>query len=81
MISNWRSLSLTNADYKLVAKIFARRINLEIDTLVDTNQYAFIKGRTISTMLREIDDIFERERNIKEESIILSIDYAFNSLP
>ena len=82
VISNWRPLSLTNADYKLIAKIFARRINLVIDTLIDANQYAFVKGRTISTMLREIDDIFERERNIKEGSIILSIDYAkaFDSL-
>ena len=82
LISNWRPLSLTNTDYKLIAKIFARRINLVINTLIDTNQFAFIKGRTISTMLREIDDIFERERHIRKGSIILSIDYAkaFDSL-
>ena len=66
-ISNWRPLSLTNTDYKLIAKIFARRINLVIDKLIDTNQYAFIKGRTISTMLRELDDIFERERVISPD--------------
>ena len=63
-ISYWRPLSLTNTDYRLIAKIFARRINNVIDTLIDSNQYAFIKGRTISTMLREIDDIFFLSRKV-----------------
>ena len=33
-----------NSDYKLLAKVFSLRLNSVIDSLVDQNQAAFIKG-------------------------------------
>ena len=76
LISNWRPLSLTNFDYKLLAKTFAIRLGSCIEKCIDADQYAFIKGRNISDMLREIDDTIEYAKLTKSKSIILSIDYA-----
>lgn len=61
-ISSWRPLTLTNFDYKLIAKTMARRLNKCIDKCIHLNQHAFIKGRKISTMLRDIDDITQLGR-------------------
>ena len=81
-VSSWRPIALLNADYKLIAKVLALRLQKVIDGLIDNNQNAFIKGRGISSMLRELYDLIERERNSNSSSILLSIDYskAFDSI-
>ena len=43
---------------------------------VEPDQYAFIKGRQIADLLRELDDIIEHGKLSFPQSIILSIDYA-----
>ena len=75
-ITNWRPISLTNFDYKLLAKTFATRLGTCIEKCIDIDQYAFIKGRNISDMIREIDDTIEYSKLMNSKSIILSIDYA-----
>ena len=82
VISNWRPISLTNSDYKLIAKILAMRLNSCINKCIGPHQHAFIKGRIIGNMLREIDDIIEWGRAMKSENIILSLDYekAFDTV-
>ena len=75
-LAGWRPISLLNADYKIIAKIIARRLNRVLGKLIDPNQYAFIKGRNAGDMIREIDDIIELEKLKGEKSILLSIDYA-----
>ena len=76
LITNWRPISLTNFDYKLLAKTFSRRLATCIDKCIEHDQYAFIKGRTIAELLREIDDTLEYHKSINSKAIILSIDYA-----
>ena len=76
IISNWRPIALTNFDYKLLAKVLARRLVVALKTIIDADQHAFMKGRCISNMLREIDDIIELGKSEKSANIILSIDYA-----
>ena len=76
IIGNWRPITLTNFDYKLLAKTLAIRLNNCIDKCIHSDQHAFIKGRPISEMIRTIDDITEWGKNKKADNIILSIDYA-----
>ena len=81
-ISSWRPISLLNADYKLIAKVLCMRLNAVINKLIDSSQFAFIKGRNISNMLRELYDIIENEKAANSNTILLSIDYtkAFDTL-
>ena len=75
-ISNWRPISLTNADYKLIAKVLALRMNSCLSKCISPDQYAFIKGRQIADLLREMDDVVEYGKTFFPNSIMLSVDYA-----
>ena len=75
-IGSWRPISLTNTDYKIIAKVLARRMNSCLHKCVKPDQYAFVKGRQISDLLRELDDMIEHGKQLLPNSIILSIDYA-----
>ena len=76
IISNWRPISLTNFDYKLLAKSMALRLNSCLFKCVHEDQYAFMKGRQVSDLLREIDNILQLGKTKFPDSIILSLDYA-----
>ena len=76
ILGNWRPITLTNFDYKLLAKCMALRLNSCISKCIHSDQFAFIKGRHVGDLLREIDDILELGKKKFPESIILSLDYA-----
>ena len=42
-ISSWRPITLTNFDYKLLAKVLAIRLFPYIHNCIDSDQHAFIK--------------------------------------
>ena len=75
-ISSWRPITLLNSDYKIIAKLIAKRLNTVLWKLIDQNQCAFIKGRNAADMIRELEDIIELEKLKGRSSILLSIDYA-----
>ncbi|GFS23006.1 reverse transcriptase [Elysia marginata] len=79
---NWRPISLTNTDYKILAKALAVRLGKVISDIVNIDQSGFLKGRNISSTLREIADIIEYESNQMRNSIVLAIDYqkAFDTV-
>ena len=52
------------------------KLNTCLNKCIGSDQHAFIKGRKISDMLREIDDIVEMGKHSKTGSMVLSLDYA-----
>jgi len=44
-INEFMPISPLESLYKIVANVLAKRLSLMMDSLVDKNQYAFIKGR------------------------------------
>ena len=81
-LKNWRPISLMNCDYKILAKVLARRLQNCTQYLVHHNQSGFIKGRNISQTIREIDDIIENQKHHKLTNILLTIDFekAFDTI-
>ena len=59
-LKNWQPISLTNSDYKLLAKCLALRLGDVINDIVNAYQVGCIKGRRVSTLLRLIDDVTDQ---------------------
>ena len=81
-LENWRPLSLTNSDYKILAKILALRIQKILNKIIHEDQCGFMKGRDISDILRGIDDLIESGKGLNNEHILLAIDFrkAFDTV-
>ena len=56
-LKNWRPITITNTDYKILSKCLASRIQKVITSIVNSDQSGFIKGRNLSHHIRNIDDI------------------------
>jgi exonuclease III len=81
-LKNYRPISLTNTDYKIIAFIFALRLQKIIHKQIGTEQTAYVKGRFIGINARFILDIFEYCENNNENGILLFLDFekAFDSV-
>ncbi len=75
-LGNWRPLSLTNVDYKILAKVLAIRFKQVIQLLINGDQAGFIQDRSASNILRAIDDVIEYTDNNKIPGILLALDYS-----
>ena len=50
LLKNYRPLSLSNIDYKIIAFCFARRLKHILEKLISNEQSAYVKGRYIGEM-------------------------------
>ncbi len=77
-LENYRPISLTNVDYKILTTCLANRIQKVINKLIDPDQIAYIKGRFIGTNVRLVQDVIEN----CQEGILFFSDFkkAFDSL-
>jgi hypothetical protein len=81
-LKNWRPISLLNADYKILAKVLAMRIQQVIPYLINHHQAGCIKNRSTFTNIRSIYDVINYINETKSTGIISFIDYekAFDTL-
>ena len=81
-LKNYRPLSLTNTDYKIIAFVFARRLQTIIDKIISNEQSAYIKGRFIGINARLILDIYDYCMEKNSEGLLLFLDFekAFDSV-
>ena len=61
LLKNYRPLSLSNIDYKVIAFCFARRLQKILRKLISVEQSAYVKGRYIGENARTILDIFRAQ--------------------
>ena len=82
LLKNYRPLSLSNIDYKVIAFCFARRLKKILGKLISVEQSAYVQGRYIGENARTILDIFEYCENYDHEGILLVLDFekAFDSV-
>ena len=81
-ISNYRPISLTNVDYRILAFTLAERVQQVVGDLVSTDQSAYIKGRYMGTNIRLVNDIIEYCDLFSKSGILVTLDFtkAFDSL-
>ena len=58
-LDNYRPISLTNTDYRILAFTLAERIQQVISKLINTDQVAYIRERFIGNNVRLISDVIE----------------------
>lgn len=58
LIKNYRPISLTDTDYKIIAFVFAKRLQNVLSSMINENQTAYVRGRYIGENARLILDIF-----------------------
>ena len=74
LIKNWRPISLTNVDAKIISKVLAKRLEKVLPNLIHPNQNAFVKGRSIFDAIRAIDDIVDYAKRNSWSGILIAID-------
>jgi exonuclease III len=81
-LTNWRPITLTNTDYKVLAKVMAHRLSGVIQQLVSEDQVGYMKGRNIATVIRTIDDVIDYVNKTGKAGCILALDFskAFDSI-
>ena len=82
MIENWRPTSLLNVDLKIFSKAVASRLRVCLDTIISSEQCAYVEGRFISQNGRLIYDILEACELFGVEGYLVTVDIqkAFDSI-
>jgi hypothetical protein len=53
-LTNWRPISLSNCDHKIITKTYAKRLCEKVSKKIGENQTAYIKGRIINDNIRSM---------------------------
>ena len=70
-IRNWRPISLSNSDIKILSKLLAERLKIALPEIIDSEQSGCVKGRKIGHSIRLIDDLFV---NLNDQEVMLLTD-------
>ena len=58
-IKNWRSISLLNTDYKILASVLANQLQTVLPSIISLDQNGYLKGRCIGFNIRTICDLIQ----------------------
>ena len=81
-VKNWRPISLLNVDTKIVSKVFAMRLEKVLPHVINGDQYAYVKGRSIFDAVRSIGDIMDYTMINQLPGLMVAVDFekAFDSI-
>lgn len=74
-LKNWRSLTMLNVDYKILAKALATRIKKVLPSIIDEDQTGFMSERNIVNNIRKSMEMLEFTDVMQIPSVLMSIDY------
>jgi hypothetical protein len=81
-IENYRPISLTTVDYRILAHALANRLKQVIGEVINDDQTAYIPGRYMGENIRLVSDTIDYFKDKNKVGILLAIDFkkAFDSL-
>ena len=74
-LDNWRPISLLNIDYKILAHVLAKRLQVILPIIISNDQQGFIKNRFIGFNIRLIQDVIDFINLFDTEGILLFLDF------
>ena len=74
LLSNYRPISLTCVDYKILAFCLANRMQKVIKYIVSSSQVAYIKDRYIGCNVRLIEDIIEYYDDTEGPGVLMMLE-------
>ena len=82
LLKNYRPISLTNVDYRILGQVLANRLHKVLPTLISHDQAGYVKGRYIGNNIRAIEDLILYAEKENVNSIICFLDFqkAFDSV-
>ncbi len=82
LLKNYRPISLTNYDYKILCFVLANRLQKVLKNIINEDQTGYIKNRYIGTNARLLCDYFEHCDKFDVPGILLMLDFekAFDSI-
>ncbi len=82
LLKNYRPISLTNYDYKILCFVLANRLQNVLKDIILDDQTGYIKGRYIGTNARLLQDYFDHCESKQIPGILLYLDFekAFDSI-
>ena len=83
LLKNWRPITLSNCDHKIVTKTYSRRMCEAVEAAIKGRQTAYLKGRLINDNLRGIIASIKTANNEDNiDGLIISLDAkkAFDSV-
>jgi exonuclease III len=81
-IKNWRPITLSNCDTKIITKAYAIRLNSVLDQIIHKSQSAYVPGRNIMDNIRTLNVCKQYAAKNNIDSVIISLDAqkAFDSV-
>ena len=81
-IKNYRPISLTNTDYKILTHIITNRLHIVLNSIINIEQTAYVKKRYIGENIRLIEDLVNIGIEKEIDGLITFLDFekAFDSI-
>ncbi len=81
-LNNYRPISLTNVDYKVLAYVLSHRMQTFLSEIISVNQTAYMPGHFINTNIHNVQDTMNFFANKRPDALILFLDFkkAFDSV-
>ena len=81
-LTNWRPITLSNCDHKLITKTYAKRLCLKLASKIEERQTAYLKGRLINDNIRAILSTIELSNSEQLNGLLIALDAkkAFDSV-
>ena len=81
-VLSWHPITLFNVDYKIITKLFSKRLSLFLPKLINRDQKGFVKGCAISENLLHLQKLLSACEEVNTEGmlVLLDIKKAFDSI-